>query len=234
MTQPISGLFRNEHEAENAINELYAMGYTDNDITVLMRDPRGNSPANPTEDDGSHMMGDIGKGAASGMGVGAILGGLLALGAVAIPGVGLVAAGALAVMAGGTAAGGAVGGLVGAYAGLGLNKEQEAAYGEGLRNGGVVVAVEPREENAARVQQLLLWQPYAETNAPESITPTNVYDHTRREMPDPHAYDKENSHAYHIAASSDKLQDSVNTMQEEHRQQSGTEDLLTEQVARQG
>jgi hypothetical protein len=108
-------------------------------------------------------------GAASGAGLGAILGGaagwLVGIGALAIPGVGpIVAAGPIAAalgVAGTTAAAGAgvgavAGGLVGALTGWGFSESEARAYQQGVERGDILVAVElPDDEDAGRAEDIL-------------------------------------------------------------------------------
>ncbi len=103
--------------------------------------------------------------AGTGATLGTVLGGgvglLAGLGALAIPGVGpLIAAGWLVTtLAGaglGAAAGTAAGGLLGTLADIGVSEEDAHVYAEGLRRGGALVSVRTDEDDAPRVESLLL------------------------------------------------------------------------------
>nr|MBA3240445.1 hypothetical protein [Acidobacteriota bacterium] len=76
-----------------------------------------------------------------------VLGAIAAIGtSVALPGLGLVIAGPLAAALAGAGAGGLTGGLVGALVGSGIPEEHAARYDEGVRNGGIYMGVNARED----------------------------------------------------------------------------------------
>ncbi len=66
-----------------------------------------------------------------------------------IPGLGLIVAGPLAAALAGAGAGGLTGGLVGALVGSGIPEERAALYEEGIKNGGTVFGVTPRNDEDA-------------------------------------------------------------------------------------
>ena len=85
------------------------------------------------------------------VGLGAIVGALAALGtSVALPGLGLIVAGPLAAGLAGAGAGGLTGGLLGALVGSGVPEERAKVYETGVKEGGIVMGVTPRNEEDAR------------------------------------------------------------------------------------
>jgi hypothetical protein len=102
-----------------------------------------------------------------------VLGGLLAVGSVAIPGVGLLAAGPLAALLAGAGAGGLTGGFLGWLVNLGIPEDVAPYYERGLTEGGVVVACAARPGDEARVQQILQGGAVAYTgyNTPAYVSP---------------------------------------------------------------
>jgi hypothetical protein len=62
----------------------------------------------------------------------------------------LVVAGPLAAALAGAGAGGLTGGLVGALIGSGIPEERAKLYDEGVRNGGMVMGVNPRSDEDAQ------------------------------------------------------------------------------------
>lgn len=171
MAALITGLFDSETAAESAVSQLKNMGYGQNEITIIMKD-RG-AADNLAHDTGSRSMQGVGTGAAIGGTVGAVLAALLAVGSVAIPGVGLIAAGSLAAALAGAGAGGVAGGLIGWLAGAGIPEDVAPYYERGLQSGGVVVAVAAHPGQEARVQQVLQGGAvaYAGANVPSYISP---------------------------------------------------------------
>lgn len=91
-----------------------------------------------------------GKGAAIGGGVGATLGAIAAIGTtLALPGLGLLIAGPIAAALAGGGAGALTGGLVGALVGNGIPEEHAKHYEKGIREGGIVMGVNPRTSEDA-------------------------------------------------------------------------------------
>ena len=150
-TTHLTGLFPDRASAERAYQGVVDRGYTSNDIDVVMSDETrkrhfGDDQAGQTE---------LGTKAAEGAGIGAGIGGTLgavaaAVAAVgttlAVPGLGLVIAGPLAAALAGAGAGGAAGGLVGALIGWSIPEERVKEYESGLRNGGILMGVRPRND----------------------------------------------------------------------------------------
>jgi uncharacterized protein (TIGR02271 family) len=164
----VVGLFRNQSDAERAIQDLKASAFTDSQIGVLMQDPEaGRQLADKT----GTMAGEGAKAGAIG---GGVFGGLLGLlGAVAIPGIGpIVAGGALASTLAGAGIGAAAGGLLGALVGMGIPEEEARYYESGLKEGGILLTVEAgaRREEAEAV----LANAGAEFGAGRSAAATNV------------------------------------------------------------
>jgi hypothetical protein len=94
---------------------------------------------------------DAGKGAAIGGTLGAIIAGIAAIGtSVVLPGLGLVVAGPLAAALMGAGAGGLTGGLIGALVGHGIPEEHAAEYESGIKNGGVFMGVNARNDEDAQ------------------------------------------------------------------------------------
>ena len=153
MANIITGLFETESAAENAVSQLKSMGYTSNEITIIMKDR--NAAADLAADTGTKTMADVGTGAAIGGTVGAVLAGLLAVGTVTLPGVGLIAAGPLAAMLAGAGAGGLAGGLVGWMTSAGIPADVAPYYERGLHEGAVVVTCAVHSGDEARVQAVL-------------------------------------------------------------------------------
>jgi uncharacterized membrane protein len=142
MIQPVaSAVFDSREEAQNAISELRSRGITDSAISVI-----GRQDGKTIDTDGA---GDVNKsGAVKGAIMGAGVGTLLGIAALAIPGVGpLVAAGAIAATAIpeaaliGAAVGGAAGGLAGLLTKHGVDDEDARYYEGRINDGGLFVSV---------------------------------------------------------------------------------------------
>lgn len=149
----VTGLFRDRESAERAYGSLSERGYGKNDVNLLMSDDTRNKYFSDDDDDtelGTKAWEGAGKGAAIGGGVGATLAAIAAIGTtLALPGLGLLIAGPIAAGLAGAGAGAATGGLIGALVGHGIPEEQAKHYEQGLREGGIVMGVQPRSDEDA-------------------------------------------------------------------------------------
>ena len=150
----MSGMFRDRSSAEKAYESLHSRGYSKDDVNVLMSDDTRKTHFG---DDTAHTeLGDkamegAGVGSAIGGTAGAIIGAIAAIGtSVALPGLGLIIAGPLAAALAGAGAGGLTGGLVGALVGSGIPEEHAAEYESGIKDGGIVMGVKPRNAEDAK------------------------------------------------------------------------------------
>ena len=148
----VTGLFRDRESAERAYGSLSERGYGKDDVDLLMSDDTRNKYFADDDDTelGTKAWEGAGKGAAIGGGVGATLAAIAAIGTtLALPGLGLLIAGPIAAGLAGAGAGAATGGLIGALVGHGIPEEQAKHYEQGLREGGIVMGVEPRSDEDA-------------------------------------------------------------------------------------
>jgi hypothetical protein len=144
----VAGLFTDRADAEQAINDLRAAGFTGDQIGVALRDRSAQNEL--VEDTGTHAAEGATAGALGGGLLGGLTGFLIGIGALAIPGIGpVVAGGALATafgVAGGTAVAGAgigaaAGGIVGGLVGMGIPEDEARHFETGFRSGGTLVTV---------------------------------------------------------------------------------------------
>ena len=149
------GIFATRAAAENAVDQLVAAGYSNQDVSVLMSDREG------AKDFATEKNTKAPEGTATGVGVGGIAGGTLGLlaglGALAIPGVGpLIAAGPIMATLAGVGVGGAVGGLVGALVGMGIPEYEAKRYEGRVKDGGILVSVHcDSSEEVSRAKDIL-------------------------------------------------------------------------------
>ena len=148
----LTGMFRDRDSADRAYNSAISRGYSKDDVNVMMSDKTRDSWFADGDDTGlgSKAMEGAGTGSAIGGTLGAIIAGIAAIGtSVLLPGLGLVVAGPLAAALAGAGAGGLTGGLIGALVGSGIPEEHAAQYEEGIKNGGMVMGVTPRNDEDA-------------------------------------------------------------------------------------
>lgn len=148
----LTGMFRDKESTEGAYRSLRDRGYTDDEINVMMSDETRDKyfSDGDTELEGNKALEGTGAGAAIGGTLGAIIGGIAAIGTnVLLPGLGLVVWGPIAAGLAGAGAGGLTGGLVGALIGWGIPEDRAKEYESGIREGGTVLGVTPRTDDDA-------------------------------------------------------------------------------------
>ena len=147
----VTGMFRDRESAERAYNSAISRGYSKDDVNLLMSDET--RKAHFADDDtelGSKALEGAGTGSAIGGTLGAVIAGIAAIGtSVVLPGLGLIVAGPLAAALAGAGAGGLTGGLIGALIGSGIPEDRAKIYDEGVRNGGIVMGINPRNDEDA-------------------------------------------------------------------------------------
>lgn len=149
----VTGMFKDRESAENAYGSITSRGYDKDDVNLMMSDDTRKTHF--TDDGRETEMGNkalegAGTGAAIGGTVGATLAAIAAIGTtLALPGLGLLVAGPIAAALAGAGAGGATGGLIGALVGAGIPEERVKRYEEGIKNGGIVMGVNPRSDEDA-------------------------------------------------------------------------------------
>ncbi len=148
----VTGTFRDRESAERAYGSLTGRGYSQDDVNLLMSDEtRTKYFADDAKTDlGSKAMEGAGVGGAIGVTLGAVVAAIAAVGtSIAIPGLGLVIAGPIAAALAGAGAGGAAGGIIGALVGVGIPEDRAKLYDEDIRKGGIVMGVNPRNDEDA-------------------------------------------------------------------------------------
>jgi hypothetical protein len=127
-------------QADHIIAELKAAGFQNNDISALLPDKRGTKDF--AHEHNTKAPEGATTGGIAGLGVGAALGWLAGIGALAIPGVGpFIAAGPIMAALGGAAVGTATGGLIGALVGMGIPEFEAKRYDAKVRDGNILISV---------------------------------------------------------------------------------------------
>lgn len=137
------GLFHDRASAENVYNTLLEKGYTKDDINLIMSD----------ETRKNHFSGDmketeIGTKAFQNAGT---VGIIAAVGtSFVLPGVGIVIAGPITIGLSGAGAEGIKGGIVGALVSSGIPETRARQYESGIKDGKIVVGIQPCNDKDAR------------------------------------------------------------------------------------
>ena len=158
MADLITGLFHDRAEAERAVNDLQNLGFSQNDISVMMND--AGEARGFAEDTGTKAAEGAGVGAGIGGTLGAIIAALTATGSVAaIAATGGLAAplvaGPLAAALAGAGAGGLTGGIIGGLVGAGIPETRAHEYESGLSEGGILLGVHATDAQAPEVRRVL-------------------------------------------------------------------------------
>jgi len=138
--QIITALFDDLTTAQAALSDLVNAGVKRDDISLVAADATGDYTRRINSGD----IADEDVKGGEGAGFGAVVGALVGLGAMAIPGIGpIIAAGPIAaalIGAGvGAAAGAVTGGVTASLVDMGIDTETATYYEEGLRRGGTLV-----------------------------------------------------------------------------------------------
>lgn len=156
MTKTIVAMYDDFDHAQEAVEDLLDAGFSRSDVSIVANNASG---TDTTTAEGNVDMEEDAVTAGEGAGFGAVVGGLVGLGAMLIPGIGpVIAAGPLAALLGagvGAAAGAATGGITAALVKTGISEEEAGYYAEGIRRGGALVTVNVRDEQADRASEIL-------------------------------------------------------------------------------
>lgn len=156
----VTGLFKDRQSAERAYGAAKELGYEDSEINVLLSentrdryfahgpDTQLKDKAAESTEEATQLKDELG-GPAGGT-AGTIAPALAALGTLLlVPGLGILAAGPVAVALTAAGAVGVTGGLIGALANWGVPKKRLEQYENGIREGGILFAIEARSQNDA-------------------------------------------------------------------------------------
>ncbi len=143
MSSTVVGLFKSKEQAEEAIRELRARDFSEEEISLVGRDKDGEG------EQGERMSYDnqnLADGTATGGAIGGLTGLLAGAGALLIPGIGpIIAAGPLAGALTGVVTGGIAGGLID----YGIPEKEGRRYEEEVKQGKIMVAAKSDDKGMA-------------------------------------------------------------------------------------
>ena len=135
------GIYSDRASFESALQALKAAEFRNSDISVILPE-RDRTTKDLAHEINTKAPEGVATGAGAGAAVGGVLGWLVGIGALAIPGVGpLVAAGPIVAALAGAGAAGATGGLVGGLIGAGIPEVEAKRYAGRIREGGYLISV---------------------------------------------------------------------------------------------
>src|SRR5450631_4456776 len=151
----VFGIYKSGAQAEKAVDQIVAAGFSNNDISVLLPDSKS------SKEFAHEKNTKAPEGTAAGVTTGGVVGGTLGLlagiGALAIPGLGpFIAAGPIMASLAGLGVGGAVGGLIGALVGMGIPEYEAKRYEGRVKDGGILLSVHcDNSEWVGRAKEIL-------------------------------------------------------------------------------
>ena len=135
---------------EAALEALRAAGFRNSDVSAILPE-RDRTTKDLAHEINTKAPEGTAAGAGAGAAVGGVLGWLVGIGALAIPGIGpLVAAGPVVAALAGAGAVGATGGLVGGLIGAGIPEVEAKRYAGRIREGGYLISVHCDDREWAR------------------------------------------------------------------------------------
>jgi hypothetical protein len=150
----VTALFDDGASLERAYEAVAARGYGTGDINVLMseaarsryfaEDREVNLELGRKVEEGGELGGPMGGA------VGTILPAVVAIGVVALPGLGMVLAGPVAAALAAAGAAGVAMGVIGLLGDWGIPEERARQYETGIRDGGILLAVRARNAEDVR------------------------------------------------------------------------------------
>jgi len=152
MAKAVFCIVKSEEQAVRIVEQLKEAGFSNNDVSALLPDRAGSrdfAHEQHTKAPEGAATGAVAGGVAVGM-----LGWLVGIGSLAIPGLGpFIAAGPSMAALSGAAAGGALGGMAGALVGFGIPEYEARQYEGKLRSGNILISVhteDGKERSAAK------------------------------------------------------------------------------------
>jgi hypothetical protein len=150
------GIYPDRASFERALESLRAAEFRNSDISAILPE-RDRTTRDLAHEINTKTPEGIATGAGAGAALGGVLGWLVGIGAIAIPGIGpLVAAGPVVAALAGAGAAGATGGLVGGLIGAGIPEVEAKRYAGRIRDGGYLISVHSDDRNWARRAEEIL------------------------------------------------------------------------------
>jgi hypothetical protein len=141
--------FTDRDAAERALAQLTAVGFSREDISLVMSEEACAREFGPASAEGAS------RGGAWGSLLGAFAGAFAAMSVAALPGIGLVAVGPVVAAAAGAGAGGAAGTLLGTLVSSGVSESEAHAAQEAVSHGHILLAVHAELGQVAEAEAIL-------------------------------------------------------------------------------
>ena len=150
------GIYPDRESFERALESLRSAGFRNSDVSAILPD-RDRTARDLAHEINTKTPEGIATGAGAGAALGGVLGWLVGIGAIAIPGIGpLVAAGPVVAALAGAGAAGATGGLVGGLIGAGIPEVEAKRFAGRIREGAYLISVHCDDRAWAKKAQEIL------------------------------------------------------------------------------
>ena len=150
------GIYADRASFDSALEALRAAGFRSSDVSVILPD-RERTTKDLAHEIHSKAPEGVAVGAGTGAAAGGVMGWLVGIGALAIPGLGpLIAAGPVVAALAAAGAAGAAGGLVGGLVGAGIPEVEAKRYAGRIREGGHLISVHCDDKDWARRAEEIL------------------------------------------------------------------------------
>src|ERR1700761_6362235 len=155
MNDSVYCIARTVEQAETIVLHLKQQGFSSDAISALLPDKRGSKDF--AHEHNTKAPEGATTGGVAGLGVGAALGWLAGIGALAIPGLGpFIAAGPIMAALSGAAVGGAAGGVIGGLVGLGIPEYEAKQYEGKVRAGNILISVHTEDSKSrSRAKEIM-------------------------------------------------------------------------------
>ncbi|MGB6387562.1 MAG: DUF3341 domain-containing protein [Terriglobales bacterium] len=175
----VFGIYPSYANVESGVDGLKAAGFSNRDISVLL--PAGAGTRDFAHEKGTKAPEGVTAGAGTGVVLGGVMGWLLGVGALAIPGLGpFIAAGPIMATLAGAGVGGTVGGITGALIGMGIPEYEAKRYEGRVKDGGILLSVHSNSSDETKRAKLIL-----EATGAQDISSTSEAssDHAKVDLP---------------------------------------------------
>jgi hypothetical protein len=140
MKESVYCIAKTYEQAEVIVEDLKEHGFLNDDVSALLPDKRGTRDF--AHEHNTKAPEGATAGGVAGLGVGAVFGWLVGIGALTIPGAGpFIAAGPIMVALSTAAVGTAAGGIIGALIGLGIPEFEAKRFDAKIREGNILISV---------------------------------------------------------------------------------------------
>lgn len=153
MSKVMTGLFRSSAQACETLQMLDYIQVRAEDVTLIANDALNKDSLAVTQS--SKLPEGVAIGAASGGLLGAVVGGLTAVGAIATGGLALMASGPVVAALAAGGAGAATGGVIGGAIGLTIPEHEVKYYEDAIKKGSVLIGVKCNEDTELIIRDTL-------------------------------------------------------------------------------